>query len=276
MGARAGSGRARSSPRRCPPSTRLQFSASRSTGERTLRARVAESRFSIDSPRRATIRSAYASRSSSAQVPPPTSSWPAASPLTGPAGSSWSWIQTIHLPSGARDGSTAHGWPVTIVASEGNSPRSASFTARETPSSPGVTWTIAVRPSRSASGPFPAWPLVEREVDLHPRAAVAVACRRGCVDVGRHVALAEQGAVELGRGHACDHGARRPDCLSVRQHDADGPAAGDHDPGDLGLGSEFAAGVTHDARERVDEPHSAADGNGHSRRAEPRRRSPGS
>src|SRR5918996_456047 len=32
----------------------------------------------------------------------------------------------------------------------GRSPRSASLTARETPSSPGVTWTIAVRPRRSS------------------------------------------------------------------------------------------------------------------------------
>ena len=54
----------------------------------------------------------------------------------------------------SRDGSTAHGCPATIVASAGRSPRSASFTARETPSSPGVTWTIAVRARRSASGPF--------------------------------------------------------------------------------------------------------------------------
>ena len=42
-----------------------------------------------------------------------------------------------HLPSGARDGSSAHGWPQTIVASAGSRPRSASLTARETPSSPG-------------------------------------------------------------------------------------------------------------------------------------------
>ena len=82
------------------------------------------------------IRSAYASRSSSVQVPSPTSSSPAASPLTRPAGSSCSWIQMIHEPSGARDGSTAIGWPQTIVASAGRRPRSASFTARETPSSP--------------------------------------------------------------------------------------------------------------------------------------------
>ena len=57
----------------------------------------------------------------------------------------------IHLPAGARLGSTAHGCPTTIVASAGSRPRSASLTARETPSSPGVTCTIAVLPSRSAS-----------------------------------------------------------------------------------------------------------------------------
>ncbi len=53
-------------------------------------------------------------------------------------------------PSGARLGSIVSGWPQTIVASAGRRPRSASLTARDTPSSPGVTWTIAVPPSRSS------------------------------------------------------------------------------------------------------------------------------
>ena len=60
----------------------------------------------------------------------------------------------IDFPSGAREGSSATGWPQTIVASAGSSPRSASLTARETPSRPGVTWTIGQRASRSASLPF--------------------------------------------------------------------------------------------------------------------------
>jgi len=51
---------------------------------------------------------------------------------------------------GGRDGSIVRGWPTTTVASAGRSPRSASFTARETPSSPGVRWTIAVLASRSS------------------------------------------------------------------------------------------------------------------------------
>ena len=152
--ARRGSGRARSSPRRCRR-RRGCSSASRGRRVRGPCARASRSRGSRSSRR--------AARRSGRRMPPAarrsrfrrrTSISPAASPRTGPAGSSWSWIQTIHLPSGARDGSTAHGWPATIVASAGRRPRSASFTARETPSSPGVTWTIAVRASRSASGPF--------------------------------------------------------------------------------------------------------------------------
>ena len=100
-------------------------------------------------PIRSTIRSAYASRSASVQVPSPTSSSPAASPF-GVGGSSCSWTQITHEPSGAREGSTVIGWPSTIVASAGSRPRSASLTARETPSRPGVRWTIGVRASRSS------------------------------------------------------------------------------------------------------------------------------
>ena len=191
------------------PPTRFGLSASRSTGEIATRFSVAPRRGSRStSPSRATIRSAYASRSVSVHVPSPTSISPAASPLTRPAGSSWSWIQMIDLPSGAREGSSATGCPQTIVASAGSSPRSASFTARETPSRPGVTWTIGQRARRSASAPAPARRLVEREVDLHLGAAVAES--RRCVgDGGRHVRAAEQRAVELGRRHAGDDGARR-------------------------------------------------------------------
>ena len=54
------------------------------------------------------------------------------------------------LPSGAREGSIVSGCPATTVASAGSKPRSASLTARETPSSPGVRCTIAVPPSRSS------------------------------------------------------------------------------------------------------------------------------
>ena len=100
-------------------------------------------------PIRSTIRSAYASRSSSVHEPSPVSSSPAASPF-GRGGSSWSWTQITHEPSGARDGSTAIGWPSAIVASAGRRPRSASLTARETPSRPGVRWSSGVRASRSS------------------------------------------------------------------------------------------------------------------------------
>ena len=227
-----------------------------------MRASVAVDRFSIDSPSRPTMRSAYASRSASPQVPSPTSSSPAASPSTRPAGSSWSWIQTIHFPSGARDGSTAHGWPATIVASAGRSPRSASFTARETPSSPGVTWTIAVLSEPLRVRPFPPRRLVEREVDLHPRAAVAVARRRG-VDVGGDVGRAEERAVEPGRRHARDDGAGRADRLSVGEDDTDRAAAGDRDPRDLRVRPEVAARVPDDALERLDEADAAADRHRH-------------
>ena len=85
-------------------------------------------------------------------------------------GSSCSWIQRIARPAGARLGSTAQGWPTTIVASAGSRPRSASLTARETPSSPGVTCTMAVRASRSASG--------EAHAAARP-ARGGSACRRG-------------------------------------------------------------------------------------------------
>ena len=125
------------------PWWRFGFAAWRSAGESAVRRSSADSRFGMCRASRAWIRSAYRSRSSSVQVPSPASISPAASPLTC-HGSSWSWIQSMPLPSGARLGSIVSGWPQTIVASAGSSPRSASFTARETPSRPGVRWTIAV------------------------------------------------------------------------------------------------------------------------------------
>ena len=72
-------------------------------------------------------------------------------------------------------GSIESGCPTTTVASAGSSPRSASFTARETPSSPGVRWTIAVSPEPLVA--VPPRRLREREVDLHLGAAVAEAPR---------------------------------------------------------------------------------------------------
>ena len=136
------------------PCRRLTFARWRSCGPSANRFRSDDSRFGMCRARRAWIRSAYRSRSSSVHSPlppfrPTTSSSPAASPLIR-QGSSWSWIQRRPRPSGARDGSSVSGWPTTTVASAGSSPRSASFTARDTPSSPGVRWTIAVPASRSS------------------------------------------------------------------------------------------------------------------------------
>ena len=130
------------------PPTQFGFAASMSAGDMTTRAIVAESRFSMCRPIRSTIRSAYASRSSSVQ-PAVVSSSPAASPFNR-CGSSWSCTQITQEPSGAREGSTAIGWPSAIVASAGSRPRSASLTARETPSRPGVRWSSGVRASRSS------------------------------------------------------------------------------------------------------------------------------
>ena len=119
------------------PPTQFGFAASMSAGDMTTRATVALLRFVTWRPIRSTIRSAYASRSSSVQVPSPTSISPAASPF-GLGGSSCSCTQSTQEPSGAREGSTVIGWPSAIVASAGSRPRSASLTARETPSRPGV------------------------------------------------------------------------------------------------------------------------------------------
>ena len=113
-----------------------------------LADRAVEVRHVLRDPRLDAVGVALA-ESSSVQVPSPASSSPAASPFTC-QGSSWSWIQSRPAPSGARDGSMVSGWPTTTVASTGRSPRSASLTARETPSSPGVRWTIAVSASRSS------------------------------------------------------------------------------------------------------------------------------
>ena len=81
------------------------------------------------------------------------------------------------------------GWPATMVASAGSSPRSASLTARETPSSPGVTCTIAVLPEPLVA--VPARRLRKREVDLHLAAPVAEpAALRS--ELRRNVAVPEQ------------------------------------------------------------------------------------
>ena len=260
--ARAGSGRARTSPRRC----RRRRGCSRATRCRPGRERRASGslppRFGIASPSRAAIRSAYASRSSSVQLPSPTSSSPAASPLTRPAGSSCSWIQRIDLPAGARAGSSAHGWPHTIVASAGSSPRSASLTARDTASRPGVTCTIGARASRSASAPFHTRRLVECEVDLHVGAAVAESTgglRQRRRAPRRHRAACRR-AARRDAGH--DRPARLHD-VAVGQPDTGGAAAGHEDPLHVRTRAELAAGVTHDRGEAVDQHLATSAGHRH-------------
>ena len=133
------------------------------------------------------------------------SSSPAASPF-GRGGSSCSWTQSTHEPSGAREGSTAIGCPSAIVASAGSRPRSASLTARETPSRPGVRWSE--RRAREPLVATPARQLVHRDVDLHLAAAVAEARSAASRTRGGASPVAEQPAVELRRRDAGEHGAR--------------------------------------------------------------------
>ena len=113
---------------------------------------------------------------------------------------------------------------------------------------------------RRASEAFvaaPARQLVHRDVDLHLAAAVTEAAR-ALADVRRRVALAEQAAVELRRRHAGEHGAVGDDRLAVREADRRRLPFGDDDPLDLRLGAELAAGLAHDRRQPVDEACAAA------------------
>ena len=182
--------------------------------------------------------------------------------MTVPAGSSWSWIQSTDFPSGARDGSSAAGWPQTIVASAGSKPalrlvdraRDAVEARRDVDD--------RAAPEPLGLRPLPARRLVEREMDLHLGAAVAES-RRSLGDAGGHVGVAEQRAVKLGRRHVRDDGAGGRDDLSVCESHSGRPAVRDDDPLDVGVESHLAARVRDDPCERIDEADAAADGHRH-------------
>ncbi len=229
---------------------RRRASASRRRGSRS--SRRAAPRSGRHTPRAAPPSSA----------PSPTSISPAASPLTRPAGSSCSWIQRIDLPSGAREGSSATGCPQTIVASSGSSPRSASLTARETPSRPGVTCTIGQRASRSASAPASAAARRARGGSASRRAHSGTAPRRR-PRLRRHLGAGRGAAVELGRRHARDDGARGADDLAAGEAHAGSAPVRDEDLLDVGLEAHLAAGVGDDPGERVDEPDATSERHGH-------------
>ena len=153
------------------------------------------------------------------------------------------------FPSGARDASIVSGCPTTIVASAGSSPRSASLTARETPSRPGRQVH-----DRGAAEPLVALParrLRQREVDLHLRAAVAEPLRR---DSDRVV---EQPPVELRRRHVADHRPRGADRLAAYGAHADGAVRSTAPPRPRRR-LEAAAVLADQRRERVGEPCAAA------------------
>ena len=189
------------------------------------------------------------------------------------AGSSCSWIQTIQEPSGARDGSTAMGWPQTIVASAGRSPRSASLTARETPSRPGVTWTIAVRAE-------PLVPLPVRAARTVRSGSASRRARSGSAGprprCGGKLALEKQAAVELRRRDAGDDRALRGDHARRRPAARQWPAR--RRPGHARRlrRSELAARIPDDPREGVHQPDAAALRHGHPAELDGDARSPGS
>src|ERR1700733_13340974 len=68
--------------------------------------------------------------------------FPPASPLMK-RGASGNCSQRMDAPGGQRLPSSAAGWPTQIVGTAGSMPRSASFAAFDTPSSPGVRWVSA-------------------------------------------------------------------------------------------------------------------------------------
>ena len=197
------------------PPTQFGFAASMSAGDMTTRAIVADSEVldvpadPFDDPVGVRLPQRLGPE------PAPTSSSPAASPF-GRGGSSWSCTQITHEPSGAREGSTAIGWPSAIVASAGSRPRSASLTARETPSRPGVRWSE--RGAGEALVAAPAGQLVHRDVDLHLAPAVAEA-GRGVADAAPARRSRQQPPVQLGRGDAGEHRPGGGDRLAAGEPD---------------------------------------------------------
>ena len=132
-----------------------------------------------------------------------------------------------------------------------------------------MTWTIGQRASRSASGPFQRggsssarWICISARPYRKRAAASATA--------GRHVGVAEERPVELGRRDVGDDRAGRSDDLAVGEPDAGGPPVRDQDPSHVGLEADLAARVRDDSRERVDEANAAPDGHRHAAELERR------
>src|ERR1700752_3475837 len=150
------------------PPPQFGLAASMSAGDMTTRATVALLRFVMWRPIRSTIRSAYASRSSSVHVPPPTSISPAASPFG--LGRKQAAVGLVDC---ARDPVEAGG-------------------------------EVEERRAREALVAAPARQLVHGDVDLHLAAAVAKA-QRPVANRGGCVALAEQTSIELRRRDAGQH-----------------------------------------------------------------------
>ena len=178
-------------------------------------------------------------------------------------GASGSCSHRIALPSGAREGSKAVGWPRQIVGSAGSMPRSASFTAFDTPSSPGVRCSSATLPS---SGSRHCGGSLQRIVDLHVALAVDEALDLLALGCGTRPAL-EQAAIELGRRHGADDALRRGDLLARCQHHAGGAARlVDGHLRNIGTGADLAAMIADQTLEgREDVLRSALDDGSSSR-----------
>ena len=154
------------------PPTQFGFAASRSAGERTTRPIVAEPRFSTCRPSRSTMRSAYASRSSSVQRRRRASSSPAASPFGRRR-------QLLQLePEDARALRCARRVDRQRLAADDRRLR------RQQPALGLVDGArdavearchVHDRRPRKPLVAVPAWALVHRDVDLHLAAAVAEA-----------------------------------------------------------------------------------------------------
>ncbi len=206
-------------------------------------------------PIRSTIRSAYASRSASVQVPSPlTSSSPAASPLRRRR-----QLLQLHPDHpgavGRARGIDGH----RLTEDDRRLGREQAAVGLVDRARDAVEAGCEVD-DRRAGEPLvsaPARQLVHGDVDLHLAAAVAEA-ERLVADPRRRVGLAEQAPVELRRRDAGKDGAARGDRFAVGQAHACRLALRHDDPLDLGLGAQLAARVAHDRRERVDEARAAA------------------
>ena len=139
-----------SEPEYGSPRSRLMFAFWRSAGDSTTRRRIEDSRFGTcfersapgSGPRSARAETRPSCRPRRRAPLPRRLSRATAIPAAGSRGCPC-------LPARASRRSSS-GCPTTTVASVGSKPRSASLTARETPSSPGVRWTIAVLSRRSS------------------------------------------------------------------------------------------------------------------------------